>query len=152
MRKIHIFRHLGAVIFLFSPGQTNWTKAWDTSGILCVRTPWVILQWQSSLQMHKTWLWSHINIACLLTDCSWLHMQCVKMPLAAGRDTCVIDVCYLAAGENKCTSAPGSSCLRFVQDSCGWPPEDRKESGKRYNKWEKVKKRKQTKESKEAKL
>lgn len=54
----------------------------------------LILQWQSGLQMHKTWLQSHINIACLLIDCLWRHVQCVKRLPAVGerhlRDWCTL--------------------------------------------------------------
>lgn len=40
----------------------------------------------------------------------------------------MIDVCYLAAGKNKCTSAPGSVRQHLVLDSCGWPEGDERES------------------------
>lgn len=40
------------------------------------------------------------------------------------KDTCVIDARYLAAGKNKCTSAPGSVRQHLVLDSCGWPEGD----------------------------
>lgn len=66
----------------------------------------------------------------------------------------MIDACYLAAGKNKCTSAPGSVRQHLVLGSCGWPAGDgerAKESGETRSGREKMEFR-ETEKSKREKV
>ena len=67
-----------------------------------------------------------LTLLFLLIDGLWLHVQCVKRPLAHWwRDTCVIDACYLAAGTNKCTPLQGASASTLYRTAVGGHGETR---------------------------